>query len=61
MLTKHVVYGLIAAQVLMASSYLFLCPVQWTFKKCKSGATSAVVYLDFTPLEDLDVSSEKRS
>lgn len=56
--TKHMVYGGIAAQVLMAPSCLFPCSVLWILKKCKTESTSAVIYLDFSHLEDSDLSSE---
>lgn len=41
---------------LPAAYSLILCS---GFPECKSEATDAVIYLDFTHLEDLDLSSEK--
>lgn len=55
---QHMVYGVMSAQVLMAHSCLFPCPVLWVLKKCKTEPTSAVIYLDVSHLEDLDLSSK---
>lgn len=52
------VYGVIAAQVLMAPSCLFPYPVLWVLKQCKTEPTSAVIYLDFNHLAGLDLSLE---